>query len=133
MSHSKSDLSIYRLERARQDLKAAKKLLDANDTYKASVNRSYYAIFHAIRALLAIDGIDFKKHSAIISYFRKEYVKSGKFDMEYSEIVGNSFNIRNSSDYEDFYLISKKEVEEQIINTERFIAAVEKYLENTNR
>jgi uncharacterized protein (UPF0332 family) len=81
MSHSKSDLSIYRLERARQDLKAAKKLLDANDTYKASVNRSYYAIFHAIRALLAIDGIDFKKHSAIISYFRKEYVKSGKFDM----------------------------------------------------
>ncbi len=34
MPHSKRDLSIYLLERARQDLKAAKKLLDANDTYK---------------------------------------------------------------------------------------------------
>lgn len=132
MSDNKVELSQYRLKRAKQDIEAAKKLFDSKETYKASINRSYYAIFHAIRALLALDGVDFKKHTAVIGYFRREYVKTGKLNVECSEIVGNAFNIRNSSDYEDFYIISKKEVEEQIENAKKFISSVESYLNSTN-
>ena len=129
MPNNRKELSIYRMQRARQDFEAAKKLFDNDNTHKASINRSYYAIFHAIRALLALDGVDFKKHTAVISYFRREYIKTGKLDVGYSEIVGNAFNIRNSSDYEDFYIISKREVEEQIINADKFISAVEDLLQ----
>lgn len=32
------------------------------------------------------------------------------------------------SDYEDFYVISKEATEQQIINAQEFIAAVEQYL-----
>ena len=42
----------YRLEKAGTDLKSAQENL-TNAKYGISVNRSYYAMFHATRALLA--------------------------------------------------------------------------------
>jgi uncharacterized protein (UPF0332 family) len=121
------DLSQYRIKKAKQELETAE-ILFQKGVFNTSANRSYYSIFHAIRALLALESIDFKKHSAVISHFRKEYVKKGVFDTVFSEIAGNAFNIRNSCDYEDFYLISKNEVKEQIENANMFIDAIEKYL-----
>ena len=35
--------------------------------YESAANRSYYAVFHAMRAVLAFDEIDMKRHSGIIS------------------------------------------------------------------
>ena len=58
----------YRLDMAKERLEAAKLLLD-NGSYKDSIGRSYYAIFTAVRALLALDGVDFSKHAGVISYF----------------------------------------------------------------
>ena len=43
-------LCRYRLERAKEDLQAAKVNHDSG-LVKASINRSYYAIFHGIRAV----------------------------------------------------------------------------------
>ena len=34
-----------------------------------------YSIFTGVRAVLAKDGIDFKKHAGVIAYFQKEYIK----------------------------------------------------------
>lgn len=44
--------------------------------YKGAANRSYYAIFHTMRSVLALDQIDFSKHSGVSAYFRKEYIKT---------------------------------------------------------
>ena len=55
MEGSVIDLSKYRYQSAVEDLAAAKTLLNA-EQYKASVNRSYYALFHALRAVTALDG-----------------------------------------------------------------------------
>ena len=52
MEGSVNDLSKYRLDRAREDLETAADNL-ANGKYRASVNRSYYAVFHALRAVAA--------------------------------------------------------------------------------
>lgn len=68
------ELAIYRVNKAKEKLIAAKMMRD-NKMYEDSVNRSYYAIFHAARALLAIDMKDFKKHSGVISYFQQNYIK----------------------------------------------------------
>ena len=48
----KKELAQYRVETAKDDLRAAKILLDAGE-YKAANNRAYYAIFHAINAVHA--------------------------------------------------------------------------------
>lgn len=123
----KAELSKYRLEKAQESLKYAKILMD-NDGYSEAVNRAYYSIFHATRAVLAIDGIDRKRHSGVISYFQENYVKTGAFDKECSYILKNAFSIRQESDYEDFYVVSKGEAQTQIDNAEIFLKKVTEYL-----
>lgn len=55
------NLSNARLLHARDCLKEAAILLAA-DEYKGTANRAYYAAFHALRAVLILDGFDSKKH-----------------------------------------------------------------------
>ena len=63
---------------------------------------------------MALDGIDRKHHSGIITEFRRLYVKLGIFD-----------------DYDDFFIISKAEVAEQVETAKEFFDAVSAYLQNT--
>ena len=63
-----ADLSRYRLEQAQEMVHAAS-VLHAAGEYKSGNNRAYYAMFHAVRALLALEGVDYKKHSAVINHF----------------------------------------------------------------
>lgn len=74
------NLMKYRIDNAREKLESAKLLLDARK-YRDSIGRSYYAIFTAVRAVLANDKVDFSKHSGVIAYFQKEYIKTGKFTL----------------------------------------------------
>lgn len=123
-----NEISKLRLERARQCLESAELLFTVND-YGGSVNRSYYAIFHGIRAILALENKDFAKHSGVISYFRKNYIKEGIFPIEVSDIIGEAFDIRNIGDYSDLCFVSKEEAKEQIEGAHVFLDYVEKYFE----
>ena len=122
-----NEYTKYRLEVAAERVEVSKNMLDSGH-FRDSVNRSYYAIFTAARALLSEDGVAFKKHSAVIGYFRREYIKSGIFDVKYSDYIGDAFEFRNDCDYEDFIFASREEAEEQYQHAVEFVAAVEKYL-----
>ena len=41
--------------------------------YKDSINRCYYAAFYAIKAVLALEGKDFKRHKDAVGYFNQTY------------------------------------------------------------
>ncbi len=123
----KISLSKVRLEYAKEALKDAELLLK-NDSYKASANRSYYAIFHSMRAVLALDGIDLKHHSGVISEFRRLYIKTKNFPTEMSDIITKLFKIRSDSDYKDFYILPKQDVRDQFANAGYFIKETEKFL-----
>jgi uncharacterized protein (UPF0332 family) len=110
-------------------LESAKILLESGK-YKDSIGRSYYAIFTAVRAILARDKIDFSKHSGVIAYFQKEYVKTEIFDKKYSRYLQSAFQIRNSCDYNDFFIVSKQDAQEQYEKAVEFYMEVKKYLEN---
>lgn len=126
------DLSKYRLESAYEDYQAAVDLLKLSH-FKVANNRAYYAIFHAMRAVLALDGSDFKKHSGVIAYFRQNYIKSGIFDISLSEIINDASFIRNESDYSDFYIATKEEAESLIENAKIFLVEIENYINKKTR
>lgn len=92
----------YRMQTAEEKLTSAKTLLESG-SYKDSIGRSYYAMFSAVRAILAQDKTDYSKHAGVISYFQKEYVKTHIFEKEYSKILSGAFQIRNNCDYADFF------------------------------
>ena len=120
-------LSKARYENAQECLQAARDLV-AGGSYKSAANRSYYAIFHAMRAVLAFDGVDMKHHSGIISEFRRRYIKTNIFETRLSEIISVLFDVRTDSDYDDFFVISRNETLEQIQNAAYFLSAIEPYI-----
>ena len=128
MDGSLTDLSKYRLETAKEDLATAKKNFE-DASYRASVNRSYYAIFHALRAITALDQFDSGKHSGIIAYVNQHYVKSGVFDKEFSKLIDSAFRLREKADYEDFYVVAIEDAGKQIEKAETVIAMVEEYVQ----
>ena len=123
------DLTLYRLNSAKEKLVSAELLLNAGQ-YKDSIGRSYYAIFSALRAVLAKDKVDYTKHSGVISYFQKEYIKTGLFDKKYSKYITSSFQIRNNCDYNDFYLVSKEDAVEQYDHAQELYKVVKNFIEN---
>ena len=122
------DLVKHRLMTADDKLRSAKILLGEGQ-YKDSIGRSYYAIFSALRAVLALEEKDFAKHAGVISYFQKEYIKTGKFDVKYSKYIQQAFQVRNSCDYDDFYVASEEDAEEQYIRAKELLEEVQKFLE----
>ena len=125
----KRALSSVRLDHAFECLSAAEGLIDIGN-YRSAVNRSYYAVFHAMRAVLAFDEIDMKHHSGIISEFRRLYIKTGVFENKLSVIISILFDVRTDSDYDDFFIISKDEVLEQLSNARYFLDSIKRYLDS---
>lgn len=121
------DLMQYRLEMARDRLRSSGILL-REESYKDSIGRSYYAMFTAVRALLAMERQDFSKHAGVIAYFQKEFVKTGEFDKKYSKYISQAFQIRNNTDYADFFIVSAQDAREQYANAAEFLAVIEDYI-----
>ena len=124
MEGSLKELAGYRMDRAKEMLVAARENLEIGQ-YKTSLNRSYYAIFHAMRAMNILKGFDSSKHSGVIAFFNKEYLKENILDRILSIVIKNSAFLREKSDYDDFYIASKQEAEKQLEEAERFLDAVE--------
>lgn len=97
-------LCQYRMSKAESFLRDAEETLKL-EMYENAANRSYYAIFHSVRALLALDAVDFSKHSGVISYFQLNYIKTRVLPVELSNILKSAFSLRTESDYRDFYII----------------------------
>ena len=127
---SKFDLMKYRMESAKGDLKSAKILIEA-EAYKAANNRAYYAIFHAISAMHALDGKAYKRHKDALGSFNREYVKTEIFPREIGKKISRAEEIRHASDYDDFYIATREKSEEQIETAEELIKMVEEYCKNS--
>ena len=103
MEGSLNELAFYRMARAHEMLIAAESNLQIQQ-YKTSLNRSYYAIFHAMRAANILKGFDSSKHSGVIAFFNKEYIKNGTLERNLSMIIKSSSFLREKSDYDDFFI-----------------------------
>lgn len=127
LDETKKNYVMYRLSTAKENLDSALVLYD-NNQLKSAANRAYYCVFHSMRAVLAVEGVDFKHHSGVIAHFRKEYIKTGVFDKSLSTIIQTTSMVRESSDYDDFYMISRDDAKRQIDDAQIFYNEVEKYI-----
>ncbi|MEI7725987.1 MAG: HEPN domain-containing protein [Bacteroidota bacterium] len=96
--------------------------------YDQTLNRAYYAIFHAMRAVLALDLFDSKKHSGVIAEFNKRYIKTGIFEIRFGRIVKTAEMLRSESDYKDFFCADAEQALGQVANAREFVREVSTYL-----
>jgi len=83
----KKALARYRLEQAGESLDEATFLLSGEKSPRSIINRVYYAMFYAILALLIYEPYSSSKHSGVLGYFNRRFIKQGVFDREYFEVT----------------------------------------------
>lgn len=121
------DLSKHRLEQAKENLEEAEILYNVNK-FKGANNRAYYAIFHSIKAVLALEPIDFKKHKDVQAYFNKNYVNTEIFPKKIGHKIVVASTVREDSDYDDEFTVKPEETREQMNTAKELIGLVEKYI-----
>lgn len=121
------DLAVYRIGKAKERLVSAEALLEAK-SFADSIGRSYYAVFTAARALLALKGLDSKRHSGVVALFNEHFIKSGLLAKEVYQIIASAKAKIEKADYEDYVEFGKEETEEQLKKAKEFIEAAENVL-----
>ena len=121
------DLIKYRLDIALEDLDTAVRNFEAGD-YRAANNRAYYAVFHAITACLVFEGKGFKSHAQTIGTFNKDFVHMGFFPKDFIKKINSLRDVRNQSDYEDYYEVLPSESEVQVKTAKEIIPVISSYI-----
>lgn len=121
-----NDLVYYRIEIAKSDVHSADILLREGE-YRGANNRAYYAIYHAISAVHALDGKSYKRHKDTLANFNKDYVRTEIFPKAFGRRIAQAEEIRHASDYDDFYIATKEKAEEQIMTARELIQVIEIY------
>ena len=127
LDNRREDLSRYRMNTAEETMDAAQICMDGKH-YKDAVNRSYYAAFYAVKAVLALEEKDFKRHKDVVAYFNQHYVATDIFPKEIGRKLARLQQRREKYDYDDFVIVSKEDGEEQIMSAQDVINAVKAYL-----
>ena len=127
MQHERKILCRYRLDRAKEDLEAARVCHNSN-LFKAAVVQSYYAVFHSVRAVNILSGFDTSEHSSVIAYFDQHYVHTGEFERSICKIIDGAYRIKEKCEYSDFFIVSKEESASQLEKAKYFVEIVEGYI-----
>ena len=93
---TKKDLINYRRERAFETIKEVELLISKN-MFFAAMNRIYYGMFYIINALSILDNFSTSRHTQLISYFNKNYLKTNKINREIGKYFGKAFEKRSKS------------------------------------
>jgi hypothetical protein len=101
-NEEKNEYVKYRIESAQKTFEAARVLAE-NGFWNSAVNRLYYSLFYAVNALLILNEIKTKSHSATKSQFSLLFIKTGRFDKKYGRLFSELFDWRQKGDYENIF------------------------------
>jgi uncharacterized protein (UPF0332 family) len=96
--------------------------------YDDSVSRYYYAVFHAISALLITKNLTFSSHNQTLGAFNKEFIHTGIFPTGFSKKIELLFRQRQTDDYDVKSYIDKNQAEIALLTTKKIINKIIKYL-----
>jgi uncharacterized protein (UPF0332 family) len=130
--NNNSELCRYRFKQADDALSEARLLHNAGH-HRGAINRAYYAMFYAIQVLIIQNKVKISKHSGVISYFDREYVKSGIIDHKFSKWLHRLFDLRQDADYGDMFEPSEEQCLQAVEQAGEFVQRIRNYFENESK
>jgi len=125
MSYENYTVEIHaNLERSEQAIEAAGKLLHEG-YYDFAASRAYYAAFYAAMALLLKEGMEFSKHSGVISAIHRRFIKTGKLEERFGKDLNWLFELRSVGDYGVTVHVPQQEAEHAIEAARNFVQAAQ--------
>jgi uncharacterized protein (UPF0332 family) len=122
---------IQIIEKAEDCIDAAEHDLKG-DFYEAAVNRSYYAIYNCVMALLYVTNTFPKSHKGAHTKFNELYIQTNIFSTRLSKIISENFNKRQLGDYDFDTTIELDEAEISLVQAKEFFETTQNYLKQKN-
>jgi len=95
-------------------------------------NRLYYAVFHAVNALLINDGHPVNTHRGAISLFGNCCIRTGIFSSEDGRLYSDLQVMRNNSDYNCSFSATQQEIEPMIEPARNLITKIANFISENN-
>src|SRR4030042_4978748 len=92
------DKAVQSIKKGHQWLEEAENSLKGV-AFNSSILASYMEMFHAARSILFIDGYRETSHACVARFLEEKYVKTGKFDIKWVELLDHSREIRHDDQY----------------------------------
>ena len=87
-------------------------------------SRAYYAAFYAATAALLCEELEFSKHSGVIAFIHREFVKTGRLDKRHGKNLNWLFELRGVGDYGATVHVSRRDGERAIKAAEEYLSAM---------
>lgn len=115
------------LEKSDKNLEQANRNADLG-YWDLVANRLYYSVFHAVNAMLLIDGIKTGTHKGSSIQFGKSYVLTGIFEREDGILYSRLQSMREKADYQNTFILEENEGRSLIENTENLRSRICAYV-----
>ncbi|MCL2859877.1 MAG: HEPN domain-containing protein [Oscillospiraceae bacterium] len=110
-----------------RDLESAKVSFEEKN-YKWATVQAYYAIFHAVRALIYKSGYREKSHIALKDIFKELYIKTEELPMVTYDCLKDGMHLREAADYKNLY--AKEDAENIIISVSESLKEIQKLVDS---
>lgn len=127
MEESRLDNVNLRMKLAFEKLEVARDLIEAGHLNDA-VNRAYYAMFYASKALLLAAGEDPHKHTGVVALFGARFVKAGLIDPRYGRALAIAKRLREECDYNERKRATPEEAQVVLEDAQAFVQQIERTL-----
>lgn len=85
--------------------------------------------FPAVLALIVFEPFSTSKHSGVLAYFNKRFIKERVFPEELGRSINKAFELRQEGDYREYVELTYDQVEPFIDKAKLFVQKVKDYLE----
>lgn len=128
-NEERNTIVALEIKKAREAYEDIGILIGAN-RLNGAANRMYYAVFHAVSALLINDGHHVNTHKGSHALFSLHYIKTGILPREFGQLYNQLQTMREESDYNCAYDVEMEELQQRLEPTKRLIDEIEIIVNN---
>lgn len=122
-----NEMIAYRINRAKETLNEIQILID-HSLWTTAINRTYYACYYSVSALLLKNNIKSQTHSGTRQMFGLHFIKENKISKEIGNFFSDIFDMRHSGDYDDFVVFTEEDVIDVLKSAKKLISTIEDLL-----
>lgn len=115
------------MELAYEMLSDAQLMLKGN-RLRSLINRTYYGMFHAAKAILLYLGTDCQSHAGAINRFGEFVIKKGLVDEKLAKSLHRAYRLREKCDYQPMSKVDKKDAQNLYNEAKEFVAEIKKLI-----
>ena len=119
-NEERSTLVSLEMKKARETFEELEILLDAK-RWSGAASRLYYAVFHAVSALLIHDGLRVNTHNGSHAVLSLHYIKTGILPAEFGKLYNQLQTMREEGDYNCVYEVGPEELLKRVGPARAFI------------